>query len=697
MYDQFYRLTAEPFRLSPDHRFCYDHQGYAKARAYMAYAFTQAEGFVMITGRPGTGKTTLIGELIESLSDDSVTTANLVCTQLQSDDLLKMVAYSFGIEPGAADKGELLQQLATLLRQWQRSGRRALLTVDEAQDLSVSAMEELRLLTNIQGNGKPLLQIFLLGQPELREMILTPAMEQLHQRIVAASHLEPLRTDETETYIKHRLNKVGWAGDPAFSQSLYPLIHKFSEGIPRRINLICSRLFLHGCVEQKHALGVQDLKEVIQELHSEQLAAGSFISITDFAVEDRFEEMPSSELSLEQAGSQDKDAATVSSEAAAPTAEPEPESETEPQPQAEAEYAQEPEPIPEPEPEPEPEPIRKHKPEAVHARTGHPSTATTRKSARTSRRGLLTFALIFNLALLIALGFLFKPSDVLPPAWLDKLQTFRVSAQAVVTDSKKSITNVTQKLFQTSPEQGVQILPNNSLTNGKPGVTHTPKKEEAVETPVTVLESLSMPEESMPVSEDHPASSTTPAAPHPTTTPYPTPEPEPLAQDEWTLGQDTETVQTTDLAAPEIVPSTPSLPSTDSASTITSTPASEPTPVDHALVIVEFGFDSTELSVEARDTLTELATSLTDTPQTVYISGYADNRGEPEYNLLLSHKRANAVAAHLASNGIDPQRLTVDGRGTYDDTTAMSTQRELVAAMESPRFVQILFDREPSP
>ena len=142
MFEAFYNLRAEPFKLSPDHRMCFEHKGYAKARAYMAYAFMRAEGFVMITGRPGTGKTTLIGDLIESLAADNVTTANLVCTQLQADDLLKTVAYSFGVNMPNADKAELLQSLNVKLHNWHRDGRRALLIVDEAQDLSVSAMEE---------------------------------------------------------------------------------------------------------------------------------------------------------------------------------------------------------------------------------------------------------------------------------------------------------------------------------------------------------------------------------------------------------------------------------------------------------------------------------------------------------------------------------------------------------------------------
>lgn len=288
MYDTYYGFSEEPFRLSPDHHFAYQHRGYKKARAYMAYAFMRAEGFVMVTGRPGTGKTTLVGTLIEDLARERVHTANLVCSQLQADDLLGMVAYEFGADLEIREKGQLLQFLSRQLQKWHREGRRALLIVDEAQDLSVSAMEELRLLTNIQVGGRPLLQIFLLGQPELRELILSPPLEQVHQRIVAASHLQPLEVDEAETYVKHRLEKAGWRNDPEISKSVYPLIHKFSEGVPRRINLICSRLMLHGSVEQKHRIGVEDMRAVVEELQGESLAAGSTLSEHDFRVEDDF-------------------------------------------------------------------------------------------------------------------------------------------------------------------------------------------------------------------------------------------------------------------------------------------------------------------------------------------------------------------------------------------------------------------------
>lgn len=289
MYDSFYEFKGEPFRLSPDHNMAFEHKRFAKARAYMAYAFMRAEGFVMVTGRPGTGKTTLVGALMEQLSNEKVVLAKLVCTQLRADDLLKLVAYEFGISPDVTDKGGLLQQLGSRLKAWDREGRRALLIVDEAQDLSVSALEELRLLTNIEVQGRPLLQIFLLGQPELRELILRPELEQVHQRLVAATHLEPLAQEETEAYIRHRLESVDWRGNPAISRAVYPLVFRFSEGIPRRINLICSRLLLHCAVEQRDRIGVADVRIVVEELQNESLAAGNPFSDRDFDVPDEFE------------------------------------------------------------------------------------------------------------------------------------------------------------------------------------------------------------------------------------------------------------------------------------------------------------------------------------------------------------------------------------------------------------------------
>jgi putative secretion ATPase (PEP-CTERM system associated) len=271
MYEEFYGLDREPFRLTPDTGFCFQHHSYKKAKAYMQYALHRGEGFVMITGNPGTGKTTLINDLTSSLPDEEVICANIVSTQLQADDLLRMVVLNFGLDAQTDHKSKLLHELEQYLRTLHQQGTRPLLIIDEAQDVPRDALEELRLLTNLQDNNKPLLQIFLVGQEGLRKLVLLPQLEQLHQRIIAACHLQPLSQSITEEYVRYRLQEAGWDNDPAIAPEIFPLIFKFSLGIPRWINLICSRMLLHGMVEERHELSMDDALSVLDGLIHEQL------------------------------------------------------------------------------------------------------------------------------------------------------------------------------------------------------------------------------------------------------------------------------------------------------------------------------------------------------------------------------------------------------------------------------------------
>jgi hypothetical protein len=217
---------------------------------------------------------------------------------LAADDLLRLVAYTFDLNPEGMDKATILNRVTRYLEQQHQSGRRALLIVDEAQDLKADALEELRLLTNIQVTGNQLLQIFLVGQKELRAVVSSPSLEQLHQRVIAATYLEPLGVTETTEYIKHRLRRVGWKGAPLISNQAYSMIHQFSRGIPRQINQICSRLLLHGSIEEKDRLGLQDLKIVIEELHEEMLLPLGMQEIADKVIwpenlpEESFDEEP---------------------------------------------------------------------------------------------------------------------------------------------------------------------------------------------------------------------------------------------------------------------------------------------------------------------------------------------------------------------------------------------------------------------
>jgi len=269
VYKSCYKLSGQPFRLSPDYRFSFNHRTYDEAKAYLKYAAAEGEGFVVITGAPGTGKTTLIGALLSELDTGQVRVASLANEQLDPRDLVDRVNDAFGL-PVNNDVAPLPKLMRFLNQNYQEGGR-AILIVDEAQSLSKRALEELRLLSNLQNYDGLLLQVFLLGQDPLLDMIRSPGMEQLQQRLIAASHLEPLKLKETVAYVEHRLRKVGWQNDPSFTEESMNLIHKFSGGVPRRINLICHRLFLRSGLEQKHHLQGEDALHVIVELHKEGL------------------------------------------------------------------------------------------------------------------------------------------------------------------------------------------------------------------------------------------------------------------------------------------------------------------------------------------------------------------------------------------------------------------------------------------
>jgi len=284
MHLTYYKLRADPFRLSPDPGFCFPHRTYRKAMTYMRHALLRAEGFIVITGQPGMGKTTLINDLFRGISSDQFRIARLVSTQLLADDLLRLVAYELDLDPAGMDKASVLNRVGQFLKQQHREGRRTLLVVDEAQDVTGEALEELRLLTNIQVDGQQLLQIFLVGQEELRDLVSAPTLVQLHQRVIAAAHIDPLSCTETREYIKHRLRRVGWEGDPLISNQVFTMIHRFSRGIPRQINQICSRLLLHGSIEERHRLGLQDLKIVIDELYGEMLLPLGVQEIADTVI-----------------------------------------------------------------------------------------------------------------------------------------------------------------------------------------------------------------------------------------------------------------------------------------------------------------------------------------------------------------------------------------------------------------------------
>ena len=238
----------------------------------MCYALNRGEGFLLITGKPGTGKTTLVKELIKDLEPQKYKVSTLVTTQLEADDLLRSVAYSYDLSIETANKATVIMKLKEYLTARRRNNQHTILIVDEAQDLSLTALEELRLLTNLELDYHPLLQIFLVGQPQLFNTLGSNSMEQLRQRITVAAAMHPLTAEELEEYVQKRLSVAGWQHDPEISKDVYQIIHKNSEGIPRRINQICSRLLLRGFIEEKHNLDEGDINAVLQELNEEQLS-----------------------------------------------------------------------------------------------------------------------------------------------------------------------------------------------------------------------------------------------------------------------------------------------------------------------------------------------------------------------------------------------------------------------------------------
>ena len=271
VYKSVYNLEGQPFRLSPDYRFSFGHPTYEDAKSYLKYAVNEGEGIVAITGAPGTGKTTLIASLIAELDVGHVHVGVVTNVQLDTSNLIDMVVDAFSLQIEHSDSVSLIKEFKQFLRREHQKGRRVILIVDEAQGLTAELLEELRLFSNLQHNTELLLQIFLVGQEPLMDIIRSPGMEQLHQRLIAAAQLKPLSLEETVDYIKHRLNCVGWKDDPVFTDEVFSLIHKFSVGVPRRINLICPRLFLHAGLKGKHQLVGGDALNVIVELHREGL------------------------------------------------------------------------------------------------------------------------------------------------------------------------------------------------------------------------------------------------------------------------------------------------------------------------------------------------------------------------------------------------------------------------------------------
>ena len=255
MYENFYDFTGMPFQLTPDSRFFFGSKVHSRAIAHLIYGLSQGEGFIVVTGEVGAGKTTLVERLWSELDRDTYLLARINTTQVSNEDLFRLTMNAFGLNATGMDKATLLRDFQDMLRAYSNGGRRCLLVVDEAQNLSLSALEELRMLSNVTVDGPhSALQTILLGQPQFRRKLASPDLDQLRQRVLASYHLGPLSDEETRGYLEDRLNAVGWNGNPAFTDGAYKAFFRYTGGIPRRINRLCSRVLLYGALEETNTI-----------------------------------------------------------------------------------------------------------------------------------------------------------------------------------------------------------------------------------------------------------------------------------------------------------------------------------------------------------------------------------------------------------------------------------------------------------
>lgn len=265
-YTDFFNLREYPFNLTPDLRFYFRSESHRRALSYLSFGLSKGEGFVVITGEIGAGKTVFIDYFLSRLPKGNVVTATISSTQFQAESFLRLVASAFGLREKNQDKATVFRDLESFLLETHQRNSRAILIVDEAQGLPISALEELRMLSNIYHQNRPLLQVFLIGQPEFRRKLSGTGLEQLRQRIVAIHHLTPLSEDELRQYVLYRLQKVGWSNDPSFADGCFTAIHRETKGVPRLVNNLCDRLLWNAFIEESHSISLEDVKFVVSDM-----------------------------------------------------------------------------------------------------------------------------------------------------------------------------------------------------------------------------------------------------------------------------------------------------------------------------------------------------------------------------------------------------------------------------------------------
>ncbi len=268
MYERFYNLRERPFSLSPDPDYLYPSRVHQEALSYLRYGIEGHAGFIVITGEIGSGKTTLLQTALRSL-DHQTSVSRVMNTMLDARELIEAVMLDFGLEPQAQQgKPMLLRTLARYLVDQRAMGRLALLVIDEAQNLSLAALEEVRMLSNLETEKSKLIQIALIGQPNLRDLLRRPELEQLRQRVTVSYHLQGLDSTDTAAYVNHRLRRAAIGAPLEFSREVTDLIHRHSNGIPRSINVIADAVLLFGYGEEQRSISVDLTRDAIEELEA---------------------------------------------------------------------------------------------------------------------------------------------------------------------------------------------------------------------------------------------------------------------------------------------------------------------------------------------------------------------------------------------------------------------------------------------
>jgi len=268
VYHDFYGLSEAPFDITPNPRFLFYSGKHREAYNHLLYGIRERKGFVQLTGEVGAGKTTLCRALLEQL-DDHYSTALILNPVMTPDQLMRAIAMEYGLPVNTLDRLETLAVINQFLLQQVERGKDTVLIIDEAQDLTDELLEQVRLLSNLETDDRKLLQIVLMGQPELRNRLNNYKLRQLRQRITVRYHLEPLNHREISHYVKHRLQLAGGNGHPSFTSMALWRVHRYSQGIPRLINAVCDKALLAGFVRQTQRIGYRLVGLAIRELEGE--------------------------------------------------------------------------------------------------------------------------------------------------------------------------------------------------------------------------------------------------------------------------------------------------------------------------------------------------------------------------------------------------------------------------------------------